>query len=96
MAEQVEMEIKNYIITFVSIFQVAILIMVAWNYTKKILPHVKEEHRSNVKLSILFNTGIKKDWVDEEGWILMKRQGWFIFFGVISIPIVWFLISIVW
>ena len=90
------MEIKNYVITIVTILQVLTLFTIMWRYTKRILPHIKEEHRSSTKLSLLFNTGIKRNWVDEEGWEMLKKQGWIMFFGFLTVPFVWILISIVW
>lgn len=90
------METKNYIIMATSLLQIILLLYVMGNYTKKILPHIKEEYRLSAKLALFFNTGLRKKWVDEEGWELMKKQGWIVFIGFLSIPFVGILILFVW
>ena len=61
-----------------------------------IIPHIKEEYKSLGQSTYLFTPGLKRDWVTEEGWTLMKRNGWIEFTLIISIPITWVIIFNIW
>jgi len=90
------MDTQQYIITVLITFQVVLLSMIHRRLVKKIIPYFKEEYKSLSKTTYIFNPGIKKEWVTEEGWALLKRNGWIEFALILSIPMTWVLISTIW
>ncbi len=82
------MEMIDYIFALIELVLFITLLYVYYSFRRKIAPYIKKEYVTQAKLAMLFRSGLKKIWVEEAGWVLMNKQGLYLFITFTAIIIV--------